>query len=129
MLTSFLGDFTKYNKRMPQDRLEQVLNHIPMQLGDKFQYSRVTPDIPSAALKKSLTLLCMARLCHQVKNTDASGLPLAARIKERIFKVIFLDIGLTSGLLDLALHEQTLDNKLRLANEGGLAEQFIGQTL
>lgn len=129
LLRSLRDDFNKYAKHSAHESLESILNSVPKQLSRKFQYSRINADIPSSTLKKSLELLCLARVCHKIQNTDASGLPLAAGVKDRIFKVIFLDIGLVSSLLDLSLHAKILDDELHLKNEGGLAEQFIGQTL
>lgn len=129
LLTSFRNDFAKYAKRVPHSRLDEVIQSIPNQLGEKFQYRRVNPDIQSSQVKQALEQLCMARLCQKVQDSSASGLPLAANINERIFKVIFLDIGLASSLLGLTFHENIVNKTSRLINEGGLAEQFIGQTL
>lgn len=129
LLSSFRDDFTKYAKRVPNERLQAILENTPQQLGEKFQYSRVNPEVPANALKKALELLCMARVCHKVQATTAEGLPLAAGIKERIFKVLLLDIGLVSALLNLSLHEKIFTSDMQLANEGGLTEQFVGQTL
>lgn len=129
LMTSFSIDFAKYAKKVSHERLAEVLQSIPNQLGQKFQYQRVNPDIKTVAIKQALELLCMARLCQKVEDSNASGLPLAAGVNKRVFKVIFLDIGLVSSLLGLAFHENMLNKDIHLVNEGGLAEQFIGQML
>ncbi|SRR5579883_3388140 len=129
LLTSFRNDFAKYAKRVPHARLEELLQNIPTQLGEKFQYKNVNSDIPSAPIKHALEQLSMARLCQKVQDSSASGLPLAAEINPRIFKVILLDIGLASSLLGHHFHENIASKTNRLINEGGLAEQFIGQML
>ncbi|MHB1946926.1 MAG: ATP-binding protein [Gammaproteobacteria bacterium] len=129
LLTSFRNDFAKYAKRIPHHRLDEVIQSIPDQLGEKFQYRRVNPDISSTQIKQALEQLCTARLCQKVQDTAAAGLPLAANINQKIFKIILLDIGLVSSLLGLHFHENLTDKHNRLMNEGGLAEQFIGQTL
>lgn len=129
LLKSYRDDFAKYAKNISHQFLEDILTSVPKQLGEKFQYVRANPDAQSNSLKKALIQLFLARVCHKVQDSDASGLPLEAGINERIFKVILLDIGLVSALLNLSLHEKTLDEELHLANEGGLAEQFVGQTL
>lgn len=129
LITSLKIDFAKYAKRVPHDRLNEVLHSIPKQLGEKFQYKRVNPDIQSTQIKKALELLCTANVCQKVENSSASGLPLAAQVHERVFKVIFLDIGLASSLLGLAFHDDLITQNIHLSNKGGLAEQFIGQML
>lgn len=129
LLTSFRNDFAKYAKRVAHHRLDEVIQSIPNQLGEKFQYRRVNSDISSTQIKQALEQLCTARLCQKIQDTSASGLPLGANINAKIFKVILLDIGLVSSLLGLSFHENMMDKTNRLINEGGLAEQFIGQAL
>lgn len=129
LLKSLRDDFSKYANHVSHEYLNDVVNSIPRQLSSKFQYVRVNANIASNTIKKALEMLCLARVSHKTQCTDASGLPLAAGVKDRIFKVIFLDIGLVSALLNLNLHSRTLDDELHLSNEGGLAEQFVGQTL
>ena len=56
-------------------------------------------------------------------------MPLLSEANENIYKLIFLDIGLVNHLCGndwIALSGMT---ERELANEGGLAEQFIGQHL
>ena len=69
-----------------------------------------------------------AGIFHRILQNSASGLPLKAFVKERGFKLLFLDIGL---LIRAAQIPPTilLDNKFLLANRGQLAEQFVGQEL
>ena len=129
LLTSFRNDFAKYAKHVAHHRLDEVIQSIPNQLGEKFQYRRVNPDISSTQIKQALEQLCTARLCQKVQDTPASGLPLGANTNAKTFKVILLDIGLVSSLLGLKFHENIMEKTNRLINEGGLAEQFIGQTL
>ena len=63
---------------------------------------------------------------HPVIHTSANGLPLGAERDDRHFKALFLDIGLANRLcgLDLVGAEELIT-----ANEGALAEQFVGQQL
>lgn len=129
LIKSYRDDFAKYAKNISHQLFDDVLNSVPRQLGKKFKYVRANSDVHSNLLKRALNQLCLARVCHKVHNSDANGLPLDAGVEDRIFKVILLDIGLVSALLNLGLHEKILDEELRLTNEGGLAEQFVGQAL
>ena len=129
LLATYREDFAKYQGRLTINRLEDVLASIPRQLGKKFVYSRANPEVNTPPLKQALDLMLKARVCHQVLATSANGLPLNAEIKEKFFKVILLDCGLISAELGLSLHQLNSVAELTLVNNGGIAEQFVGQQL
>jgi predicted AAA+ superfamily ATPase len=83
----------------------------------------------SAAIRQTLELLCRAQLATRVQAASGMGLPLGGNIRERIFKVIFLDSGLMCAALGLTLERSADLSRLVLVNEGGLAEQAVGQCL
>ena len=129
LLTTLRDDFAKYSGRVPLQRLERVLDAVPRLLGRKFTYSQVDREERSAAIGQALDLLCRARLCHKVRACDGAGIPLGAGVRERFFKVVFLDVGMASALLGLALHALPSLRDLATVNEGALAEQAMGQLL
>jgi predicted AAA+ superfamily ATPase len=129
LLATYREDFAKYRGRLTINRLEDVLASTPRQLGKKFVYSRANPEVNTPPLKQALDLMLKARVCHQVLATSANGLPLNAEIKEKFFKVILLDCGLVSAELGLSLHQLNSVAELTLVNNGGIAEQFVGQQL
>ena len=129
LLASYRDDFAKYSGHIPIARFNELINKIPMMVGNKFIYSHVNKDISTVAIKNALQLLTMARVCHRVDASTASGLPLAAGIKEKMFKIIFLDTGLVSSLLGLRLNQIEDIADLHLNNQGGLSEQVVGQLL
>jgi predicted AAA+ superfamily ATPase len=98
-------------------------------LGQKFVFSRVNTSIQPDAMKRVLGLLRKARICHRVSASSANGVPLAAEIKEKYFKEIFLDTGLCSTILGLDLSQINAASEVTLINNGGLAEQVVGQML
>jgi predicted AAA+ superfamily ATPase len=98
-------------------------------LGNKFQYSEVTTEKQSPALKKALELLSQARVSHKVMASHANGTPLAAETKKNMFKVILLDVGLANSLLGLNLHDYQKAADINLINQGGVSEQVVGQLL
>lgn len=110
-------------------RLERVVEAVPRLLGRKFKYSQVDREERSYALRQALDLLCKARLCHKVPACDGTGVPLAAGIRERVFKVIFLDVGMVSAALGLSMQRMRSLREVFLVNEGALAEQAVGQAL
>lgn len=129
LLATYRDDFAKYAGKVPSARLERVLNTVPRLLGRKFKYSQVDEEERAPAIRQALDLLCTARLCHRVRATDGAGVPLAAGIRERVFKVILLDTGLVSALLGLSLQMVNSLREIYRVNEGALAEQAVGQAL
>lgn len=126
LVTTYQDDFAKYRKRLSLERLEDIWNATPKMLGKQWKYSQINRTVQSASLKLALHLLKLARICHPIYACSADGLPLAAGIREKIFKVLFLDIGLVSAALGLQRYST---EDFLLANEGGLVEQFVGQGL
>jgi predicted AAA+ superfamily ATPase len=129
ILASYRDDFNKYHGKLDVGRLEDVLQAVPKMLAEKFVYSHVNPHAKTEPLKKALDLLCMARVCTKVKDTPANGVPLGAGSKGKAIKVIFLDVGLCSTLLDLSLTRVMPLEDLNLINSGGISEQVVGQLL
>ncbi len=129
LLATYRDDFAKYKGRIAMERLDEVMMAIPKMLGRKFMFSQVNSAVPADIIKQVLSLLGKARICHRVWGTAANGVPLAAEIKEKYFKVIFFDTGLCSAALGLNLNEINAANELILINNGAIAEQIVGQML
>ena len=126
IIKSLEFDFAKYGTRSQQIIMTKLLRYIPKTGGQKFKYANFDNSIRSDAIKKALDLLSMSRIANLVQNTKATGTPLENGVIEKVFKTLFLDIGLSNHILKLRLTD--LDN-INLYNEGSLAEQFIGQEL
>jgi uncharacterized protein len=129
LLATYRDDFTKYNGRLSPDRLEDIMNSIPRQLGKKFVYKNANSEATSSSLKQALDLLSKARICHRVMETSANGLPLGAETDDKFSKVIMLDSGLCSASLGLSLFQLNSVSEISLINSGGMAEQLVGQLL
>lgn len=129
LLTTYRDDFAKYSGRLAIDRLEDVMSSVPLQLGKKFIYKDANSGISTAPLKQALDLLSKARVCHRIVATSANGLPLGAEAHERFLKVIMLDCGLCGTSLGLSLHQLRSVSEISMINNGGMAEQLVGQLL
>jgi hypothetical protein len=129
LLSTYRDDFSKYSGRIKTDRLNEVMQTIPQMLGHKFVYSKVNPSVQASAVKKILEMLGKARVSHPVVSCAANGVPLAAEIREKYFKMIFLDVGLACTALGLSLTQLKSPQDLLLVNQGGIAEQVVGQIL
>lgn len=126
ILKSLEFDFGKYGTRLEQDFLIKILRYIPKGLGRKLKYVNIDPAARSEYIKEGLQLLEKSRIVHLIKSTNVTLPPLEYGVSEKVFKTLFLDIGLANHLLKLRL----LDiDQLITANEGCLAEQFTGQQL
>ncbi len=129
LLATYRDDFAKYRGRLTIERLEDVLASVPRQLGKKFVFKNANFEVTSASLKQALELLSKARICHRVVSTAANGLPLGAEADEKFSKVILLDSGLCSASLGLSLHQLAGISEISMINNGGMAEQLVGQLL
>ena len=129
LLATYRDDFSKYRGRIAIERLEEVMMKVPKMLGGKFVFSRVNSSIQSSTIKQVLDLLGKARICHSVWSCLANGVPLAADIREKYFKEIFLDTGLCSAALGLSLNHINAANEIIMINNGNMAEQVVGQLL
>lgn len=129
LIATYRDDFSKYSRRLPVERIGRVMESIPRMLGQTFKYSRVAAGERATAIRDSLALLCRARLTTRVQASTGMGIPLGGDIRERVFKVIFLDSGLACAALGLTLQRVSDLAGLILVNEGGLAEQSVGQVL
>lgn len=129
ILSTCQDDFGKYGHRVPYVRLRKVFRQIPLLVGEKIKYVNIDPFERAKDLSEAIHLLSLARICHPVTHTSANGIPLRAEIKEKIFKLLFIDIGLMSSACGLNLLDFEKAADLQLVNQGKLSEQFIGQHL
>ncbi len=119
-------DFAKYGTRTQQRNMRQVLRYVPRNIGRKVRYVNINRDVRSGELRTALELLELSRIVTLVRHSPANGIPLGAEASETHFKPLFLDVGLCNNLCGLSLPDAT---ELLAAQEGRLAEQFIGQEL
>ncbi len=126
ILTALQYDFAKYGTRKQQDYLINVLHYCSKNVGNKVKFSKVNSDVRSSELKDAFNKLELSRIIHLVRHTNISNIPIIANLPYKKYKPLFLDIGLINflGGMELINIEDILT-----ANEGALAEQFIGQEL
>lgn len=129
ILGTYFDDFAKYARHTQLPRVQKVFRGLPGQIGRKVKFANLSRDDRSAEVRAALDALVKARICTLVYHSDSTGVPLGANRDDRVFKALFLDVGLVSVQLGLTLAGlQNLDER-SLVNEGPLAEQFVGQEL
>ena len=129
IIETYQEDFPKYSGSRNLSRMRSVFNFIAKNVGKKIKYSNISSQDQSATIKKDIELLAMARIISKVTHSHCSGLPLQADIEDKVFKTIFLDVGLMNAVCGLNWHVVSQMDNIRLINEGAIAEQFIGQHL
>ena len=99
---AFESDFGKYAKKAHHRHLKKIFEEVPRLLGDHVKYSRIDPELPNPArdMKQAIELLRLAGLLHPIFATAAGTLPLLSVLKETIFKLLFLDIGLVEQVME-----------------------------
>lgn len=121
-------DFSKYGKKIDAGLLRLTLEKIPQLIGNKIKYVDINRDKRAAEISSSIRMLQMAHLLYCVHHSAGNAPPLSSQKKERDFKPLFLDIGLMMNSLNMKI-TGLLDKGLIAANNGAVAEQFIGQHL
>jgi predicted AAA+ superfamily ATPase len=129
IILTMRDDFAKYRKRAPLGRLDEVLNAIPFQAGNKFKYATIDSNVKSAVYKDCLDMLLQAGLVEKINNTDARGIPLGAQIKPNMFKTILFDVGIHQRIQRNDITPFLIPHNDKDINRGGIAEAFVGTEL
>jgi uncharacterized protein len=130
ILTTYRDDMAKYGKNTGDVlRLQTVFAHVPGHLATRIKYSSIVKDERSSQVKASLETLALARVITPVVHSDCGAVPLAAERNLAVFKLLYLDIGLVCHLLGATAAQLRAWPEATLSNEGGLAEQIVGQHL
>jgi hypothetical protein len=129
IIETYRDDFPKYAGSRNLNRMLTVFNFAARNVGVKIKYSAISPREQSVTIKKDIELLSMARVIGKVIHSHCSGLPLQADLEEKVYKLLFLDIGLMNAICGLDWLSISQMEEIKLINQGAIAEQFIGQHL
>ncbi len=128
LFRGYRDDFGKYSRHTDIEVLDQVYNRVPGITCKWFKYSKIENHLRTEKVKVAISKLRDAGLIYQIFSTSANGIPLAASMNHKKFKLLFLDIGLLQRAMETDI-KVLMRNQLMLINEGQLAEQFVGQEL
>ncbi|MEM7020738.1 MAG: DUF4143 domain-containing protein, partial [Pseudomonadota bacterium] len=129
IIETYREDLPKYIGGRNLNRIQHIFNFAARNVGTKVKYSHFSMQDKSATIKTDIELLCMARILAKVIHSHCSGLPLQADIEEKIYKLIFLDVGLMNAICGLGWNTISQMADTQFINKGVIAEQFIGQHL
>ena len=128
LIQTYRDDMPKYATGNKIQTLLDVFDRVSDLVGKKLVYSQLSSK-HSTVVKDVISLLKQAHLLHEVKHTNASGLPLKAGLAERASKLFYLDVGLYNALMELEWEELYQVPAEQLLTKGAIAEQFIAQHL
>jgi len=129
ILSTYVDDFSKYGKRINRELLTTVFKAVPSLIGNKVKYSTISKDHRSAEIATVLNRLFLSKICYPIYHSSAQGIPLGAGRNNKVFKLLFLDVGLMCSALGLSMaHISKLDD-VSLVNKGDISEQYVGQHL
>jgi len=129
IIETYRDDFPKYAGTRNLSRMLNVFNFAARNIGIKIKYSNISTRDQSITIKKDIELLAMARVISKVIHSHCSGLPLQADVEEKVYKLLFLDVGLMNAICGLDWRSISQMEEIKLVNQGAVAEQFIGQHL
>ena len=129
ILDTYSADFGKYRRSVPQLKLERVFDYASQTPCQKVRYSEISKEEQSRELKGAIDLLERARVLTRVFHTNYIATPLKNGINEKVFKFIFLDVGLAHASKNLSLVGRLNKGKIENQQLGQMAEQFVGQHL
>ena len=126
---TYQDDFAKYAKGVQLTRLQRLFRSIPRSVGRKVSYRNLDPYARAGEVRTSIEMLVKARVCTRVTHSHCSGLPLGGESDYRTYKLLFMDVGLMNHICGLDGPSIDAMDAIRLVNEGGIAEQHVGQQL
>ncbi|MBF0430314.1 MAG: ATP-binding protein [Fibrobacteria bacterium] len=128
ILFSYIEDITKHYPRTDKDLVSRVLYSCAGNVGRQIKYAGLVKGERSDTIKAILEKLYKILLVHPVYAANGEH-PFKVSCNQKLFKLIFLDIGLMQTACGVSFEESILEADLMAAYEGALAEQFAGQEL
>lgn len=132
ILASYTFDFAKYSAGPDIPKLRMVWDSIPAQLSKenkKFLFKMLKKSARLRDFENAIQWLEKAGLVYRVFKISVAKRPLNAYVKENIFKLYCLDVGLLSALADIPPKIVVQGNEIFEEFKGALAENFVLQEL
>lgn len=127
LCNSYIEDFAKYHIKIDRFLLETIFNKVPSLVGKHLKYSHLAEG-KNSKIKECFDILQKSLIVYNIIASDGR-LPLKFSSNEKIFKSLFLDIGLMQHLCNIPASEILDTENLSKTYNGALAEQFVGQQI
>lgn len=129
ILDTFRDDFVKYARKEDLSRLHLVFEYAARSVGKKVKYVNFSREEQSRTVKNIIDLLALARVVTKIFHSHAAGIPLTADVDLKVFKLLFLDVGLMNAVCGMEWPSLATMDSIRFVNSGSMAEQIVGQEL
>ncbi len=129
LIIGFRQDFSKYAGRSDKKCLNDVFISTAKSVGTQLKYNHLSDGFSIPTIKKAFELLEDANIIYKIYSTSPAGLPLEVGVLNKVFKPLFLDIGLMQQACGLQVGDEYAKDNLLSIYKGALAEQFVGQEL
>jgi predicted AAA+ superfamily ATPase len=140
LVEAFRDDFAKYRKRIPAELLRSLFDAIPtVAANTRVKYSNLNPNERTESVKRGLSALISAGIVNKIVHTPARGIPLSTGADADVFKLLPLDVGMSStqslGVTRTSALPQALFTKWESGNPierhwmGQIAESIVGQSI
>lgn len=126
---AFTESLSKYRPRIDVESLRRIFEAVPNQVGSQIKYTRLDPESRVEKIKNILLILEQSLLICPIRSASAHGVPLGANASVKVFKCLFLDLGLMQYLSGANAGRLVIENRMLDGYKGALAEQFVGQQL
>ncbi len=130
LLSTYLGDFSKYAGTARAKELVAVFESIPSQLAKenkRYIASQVVEGGRFSQLQDAIDWLTGAGLVRKVMITNSGVLPFSSFTKPNRFKLYFFDIGMLGALGGLDPEEIILQHDLFATFKGAFCENLVAQ--
>ncbi|MFO8183199.1 MAG: DUF4143 domain-containing protein [Candidatus Aegiribacteria sp.] len=129
IMNTYRDDFAKYASRTDLSLLRRIFDWVPARAGDKVIYSHISPDSRAGKVRRAIEYLTDARVVSPAVHSHGNGLPLGSEARPRVYKLYFLDVGLTAAATRVQKIDPQMLHSREFINSGRLAEQFVAQHL
>lgn len=129
IIYAYEDDFAKYKKRVSTSVIREVFRSVTEQNGNKFVYSKSSPELNRLQVKSAIELLTLAGLIIPITHSAANGIPLGAETNPKMRKYIVFDSGIFQRLVGLNLSELFFRDDFQTINKGNIAELNVGLEL
>ncbi|MBM4355051.1 MAG: ATP-binding protein [Deltaproteobacteria bacterium] len=129
IVESYRADFSKYAPLADKSCLRNVMTSVARSVGQQVKYSRLAEGFSNATIHRAFDLLCLARVARRVRSASPAGLPFEAHASQKVFKALFVDVGLMHQVCGIGPEQHLAGGDLLDLFRGAVAEQFVGQEL
>ncbi|MCK4523704.1 DUF4143 domain-containing protein, partial [candidate division WOR-3 bacterium] len=132
LLIGYKKDFSKHTSKTESMKIMDIWHSIPNQLAKenkKFQYSDMKKNAKAREYSEYINWLSNAGIIYKSYNIKTPKLPLSGYIRDNIFKLFLMDIGLLGAMIDIPPRIMISGNKLFSEYNGAFTENYVAQEL